>query len=373
MRYYIRGVNSPKMEILLPLFSQRDSRWKNKKLGTSSNTIGSSGCLVDCWSMVAKHYGKDTDPDRFNEALKQLTLSSGGGFGYAQDSALPKLSDGTYPKDLYIWGSINKIYSDISETKMVQTPNPVSSTQFSSIESEINAGRPVIVEVDFIPETSKADMHFVLIVGKSEDGKYIIIDPWFGDKSSLDRYGKPNVTIQRFIFTLGPTPIAPVDQPNDDQKRAVAVVTEGYNTLPNDSSKPGNMESYARSMVDQFKIFPTLQTAAKQLDAFLDKWFHEWNLKEDPNKSHQVILEDEMGKFLTIEQKAEDYRNAIEEAVGQPLEDDNSLLAALKAIQNNKEALKGQLEECQAKVGGNILKAYTVGNYIIRIIKKPQK
>jgi hypothetical protein len=308
--------------------------------------------------MVAKYYGKDTDPDRLNEAFKQLTLSTNEEFGYKN-------------KNLYIWGSLNKIYGDISETKTVPTPNnPVSSTQFASIETEINAGRPVIVEVDFIPETSKADMHFVVLTGKDENGNYIMADPWFGDLSTLQRYGKPATTIQRFIFTSGPIPVVPVDEPSDDQKRAVAVITEGYNTLPNDSAKPGNMESYARAMVDEFKQFPALQILAKQLDAFISKWFMEWDLHGDQNKSNQVLLEEEMGKHLDFEDDKIKYREAIEKAVGQTFEDDSALLASLKAIQTDKEGLKGKLEECQAKIGGKILKAFLVGNYIIRIIKK---
>jgi hypothetical protein len=353
------------MQIPLPIFSQRDPRWKDKKLGISSNSIGGYGCLDTCLAMVAKYYGKDTDPDRLNSALIKLTNDTKEAWGY---------KDG----DLYIWKSVTQIYSDITETKQVLTPNPVSSTQFNSIKAEIDAGRPVIIEVDFIPATSGIDMHFVVIIGYTDNGDgtvtWIVADPWYGDVSNLTRYCKDGLaknqayTIQRFVFTFGPIPTPAVDKPNDDQVRALSVINSGYNDLPADDNKPGNLESYARRMIDEDKAFPQADNKAKQFDAFIEKWFREWTLAEDTNgnKSHQIILEEEMGKFLGFEDKSTEYRGAIESLVGH-FDDDPALLKALEAFKDELDGLRGKLEDCQK---AQLPKGYLVKSVTFRWFNK---
>jgi len=180
------------MRLQVPLFSQRDPQWANKKLGFSSETIGGFGCLLSVMSMLSKYYGKDTDPGRLNDLLKNLKPSP----GYA-DPNLYKWYDG-----------VPKIWPDISCTAIIDTPSAVTAAQFKSMEDELNAGRPVVLEVDFIPSTSQEDMHFVLLIGK-EDGNWIVADPWYGDVSNLTRYGDPKVTIQRYVFHNGPIPQNP--------------------------------------------------------------------------------------------------------------------------------------------------------------------
>lgn len=47
---------------------------------------------------------------------------------------------------------------------------------------------PCIAEVDFIPETSKKEQHFVIFLPLGEEDK--IIDPWTGKVRKGDHYGK---------------------------------------------------------------------------------------------------------------------------------------------------------------------------------------
>lgn len=314
---------------VIPL-SQRDDRWKAKKLGNSLLTLGTSGCLVTCLTMVARYYGKDIYPDKLNEELLRVT-------GFALDKATGKL-------DLYIWGSINKIYGDISEPKRVETPKPVNSAQWAEIEKELEAGRPVIAKVDFIPSTASVDMHFVIIVGKDENGNWLIIDPWFGDVSTLQRYGKPEVTIQMYIFTSGNIPTQPTTQPTEDQSLAISVLTKGWKDLPEDDVlKKGNMEGFVRELLEQHKHYADYEKKSKQFDAFIEKWFAEWRIKEDPNKSHQVSLEEEMTKHLKTEDDRDTFRLAIEAIVGE-FENDEALLKALSAIKDDKQTLADQVD-----------------------------
>ncbi len=348
--------------IALPLFSQRDDRWKSKKLGTSLLTLGTSGCLVTCLAMACKYYGKETDPSKVNDDLIRVN-------GFAN-------------QNLYIWESINKVYSDISEPKRVQTPNAVTSAQFADIRNEIDNNRPVIVEVDFVPATASVDMHFVVIIGytKNDNGTYtyMVADPWYGDTSSLNRYGKPEVTIQRYVFTFGAIPTQPVDSPTDDQARALGVIKDGFQALPTDDPlRQGNLEGYTRAIVPEHLTHAQNLELAKQFDAFIEKWFKEWQLKEDPNKSHRVLVEEEAGKLMTIEDKADKYRGGIEALVGQ-FDSDEALLKALGAEKDDKQGLidqvsklKGIIEDLKKKQ--NIKYTFTILGYLVNVYNKEVK
>ena len=72
-----------------PMFKQCDSRWGSERLGTSSNTICSAGCLMSSCSMALAGTGHNYNPSTLN---KWLTANG----GYASG-------------DLLIWGSLNSL------------------------------------------------------------------------------------------------------------------------------------------------------------------------------------------------------------------------------------------------------------------------
>lgn len=140
-------------------------------------------------AMLASYYGKDTDPDRLNQAL----IAVG---GYKNTN-------------LYKWyEGVPKMFPDIVCKQVVSTKDhPVTPAEFAVIDEQLRKGFPVVTEVDFIPNTAKADMHFVVIIGKEGDN-YKVADPWYGDLADLTRYGKPAITIQRFVIHEGPVQLA---------------------------------------------------------------------------------------------------------------------------------------------------------------------
>lgn len=180
------------MKLIVPLFGQRDSRWFSKILGTGGTTIGDYGCLLTSIAMLAKYFGKDTDPDRLNTALIGVK--------------------GFLNGNLYKWyEGVTKVYSDIICTKIVYTPQPVTAAQFAEMRAELDAGRPVVLFVDFKPETAAVDMHFILLVAyELVNGKYsyFVHDPWWGDYSNLNRYGDPVKAIQQYVFHSGPIQVS---------------------------------------------------------------------------------------------------------------------------------------------------------------------
>jgi Peptidase_C39 like family len=66
------GIASADIMLNVPTFDQTDSRWASDPLGlgTCTETIGSSGCVVTSVAMVLKYYGIQTDPKDLNSFLK---------------------------------------------------------------------------------------------------------------------------------------------------------------------------------------------------------------------------------------------------------------------------------------------------------------
>ena len=52
-------------------YSQLDPRWKSDRLGTTTDTMGSDGCLVTATSMALSNLGFQTSPKDLNQRLTQ--------------------------------------------------------------------------------------------------------------------------------------------------------------------------------------------------------------------------------------------------------------------------------------------------------------
>jgi len=160
-------------QINIPMFSQKNSRWANNKLGTSNTTIGDYGCLITATAMVLKYFGKDTDPGRLNKDLVKAN-------GYENGNLLR-------------YDAITTIYSDIVVDWDLFLNNPDNET----IDSVLERGLLPIVQVDFDTTTHALEQHWVVIIGKDSAG-YKIIDPIDGTTTYLSRYG--NKTYRMVVF-----------------------------------------------------------------------------------------------------------------------------------------------------------------------------
>jgi hypothetical protein len=138
--------------------SQRDERWKLKRLGFGSGTIGSYGCLLTCYTIILNYFtNKNFTPDQVNEAMKAIG-------GYTGET-----------KNLWMWYKPDEIYP----TKF--TVNSPSAYDDSAVKNWISKGIPVIIKVNGAP--IGGDMHFVVAIG---DGK--IIDVWDGQIKPFSSY-----------------------------------------------------------------------------------------------------------------------------------------------------------------------------------------
>ena len=150
---------------IAPLW-QKDPRWKAVKLGYSTLTLGSDGCLVTCFAMA---FG--LTPAEFNTRMQAV-----GGFTGAK----------------VYWQMVKVAYPDSEYLKYIECyykPAPLNE-----IDKLLDQRVPVMVHV-----TRNGYMHWVLIIGKNGDD-YIINDPIDGVRCSFrERYGDPARWILRIV------------------------------------------------------------------------------------------------------------------------------------------------------------------------------
>ncbi|MCA2002788.1 MAG: C39 family peptidase [Chloroflexi bacterium] len=154
---------------------QNDDAWKKVPLGHSNETIGSWGCLLTSATMMLNGIGYDETPVTVNEKMKKA-----GGFQGALfiPSVLP-----------YIWP--NCAYQDMQPCET--TPAPIAL-----IDAAVEAGKPVIVQVDWSKQQG-LQTHFALIKEKKGDD-YVIYDPY---KYSGDSPEKEVLLTARYKYNGG--------------------------------------------------------------------------------------------------------------------------------------------------------------------------
>ncbi len=142
-------------------YNQRDSEWGNMGIGTSGVSMADAGCLVSSVAMVATHYGKNIKP-----------------------SDIAGNSSPFVPGTAYMYQSWSSLGVNVTRTN-----NSVSE---STIDNEINAGRPVIVG---LYGSYSYPQHFIVIKGK-DSGGYIMNDPFLengGNRHLTDKYSFSNI------------------------------------------------------------------------------------------------------------------------------------------------------------------------------------
>jgi len=141
---------------------QNDEKWKNAKLGNSSETIGGWGCLMTSVTMMLNGIGYNETPETVNEKMKKA-----GGFqgAFFIPSVLP-----------YIWP--NCAYRDMQPCESFPAP-------ISQIDAAVAAGKPVILQVDWNKQVG-IQTHFVLVKEK-KGNDYVLYDPYKYGGDSPDK------------------------------------------------------------------------------------------------------------------------------------------------------------------------------------------
>jgi 5S rRNA maturation endonuclease (ribonuclease M5) len=170
------------MKLPIEPLSQNDVRWKLKKLGTSTSTIGGYGCNLVCHSMMLRYYKHEFIPD----ALNQLYIEK----GVYQDQNL-----------INFW-AIPNVFPDITADQFIQCPT--DPAPLTLIDEYLNKNKPVILLVDFDMKTQGLQSHFVLAIGK-DNNDYLVNDPWTGETYWFtSKYGDPALNIYGLRLYSGP-------------------------------------------------------------------------------------------------------------------------------------------------------------------------
>ena len=163
---------------------QNDEKWKNTKLGNSSETIGGWGCLLTSVTMMLNGIGYNETPETVNEKMKNA-----GGFqgAFFIPSVLP-----------FVWP--NSAYRDMQPCESFPAP-------IAQIDAAVAQGKPVILQVDWNKQAG-IQTHFVLVKEKKGDD-YVLYDPYkYGgdgpDKEVLltKRYKYNGATLEQEISAV---------------------------------------------------------------------------------------------------------------------------------------------------------------------------
>lgn len=140
----------------VPTWSQRDPRWRTKKLGFSNLTVGGYGCTLTCLSALITHVtGTSHTPDRVNDDLKKVKAFSGA---------------------LVIWSRVQLAYPQLKWIKRAYRYNNWD-VAWNIYTKKI----PVCVEVN--GAKIGAPRHWVLFIGSGK-----MLDPWTGTIESTSKY-----------------------------------------------------------------------------------------------------------------------------------------------------------------------------------------
>lgn len=163
-------VNDFKDLLQMPLWSQKDPRWANERMGYTYLTMGQEGCLVTNVASYMSFFGIDTDPLRYNQLLTAR-------YGYLYDEVKKQYTNRMY------WKMPEKLWpGKVAMAEYSWFNNGVGWEPFA--EKMIQSGRPVLAQVDMIPG-GPMNQHWVILLGKINNLWYCS-DPWYGTISALN-------------------------------------------------------------------------------------------------------------------------------------------------------------------------------------------
>ena len=165
-------------------YAQQDARWKAERMGGVNQTIGSYGCAMVCACMVYTQIDQSITPKLFN-----IVLGNNAGYNII------------YGKEAHLaWDRLPEIYPRFKWLGRKSWRRLLDDGELANVFAMIDDA-PLPLWVDFRPESSGIQTHFVLAV-EAWSGDIEIIDPWEGVRGSLlDRYGlETGASLKRAIW-----------------------------------------------------------------------------------------------------------------------------------------------------------------------------
>lgn len=141
---------------VVPFFTQFDSAWGQRKLSTKS--LKSKGCAVTSIAMILKFFGRDMDPGKLDEHLDEHS-------GYSGNNV--------------IWATALKAGEAVGKPKLkISQSHFTDAARFSEVLSErLGKNWPTLAHVDYGNDAGTTGDHWVVVVGRTAAGRFIINDP----------------------------------------------------------------------------------------------------------------------------------------------------------------------------------------------------
>jgi len=177
----LRGATEPQRVVA---YAQQDERWHNHQMGGVPQTIGGYGCAMLCACMVYTQVDSATRPDDFNRIL---TDRRGYNIVNGREAHLA-------------WDRLPSILSRLQWLGRESWARLLTQHDLDRIFGFIDEA-PLVLWVDFKPNTAGMQTHFVLATSHTDDD-IEIVDPWEGVRAMLmDRYGRGDGdTLKRAIW-----------------------------------------------------------------------------------------------------------------------------------------------------------------------------
>ena len=139
----------------VPHFSQGDSRWSSRILGNRS-TIQRKGCAITSVAMILKFFGRNVTPGTLDAYLDQ---------------------EGGYSGDSVVWDIAGR-HDQARRTKLKYFRENGSQEQLHAhLKERVHQNLPTLVRVDYGVDQDIRYNHFVVCVGKTDQGQFVMNDP----------------------------------------------------------------------------------------------------------------------------------------------------------------------------------------------------
>lgn len=200
----------------IKIFSQRDPKWSGNKHGTSSSTIGKTGCTISVIASMLVHAGYDTDPGRLNKLLTDNKGYSNG--------------------NLVVWSAIERLFPKVKWVYRHYEYNNDLAREWIK-----DKGIMPIIQVGAAPiGGAPGGKHWVGFVGDHKS-----LDPWTGAIVDTSTWEPTGMALYDYTPTQGGN-MADCLVTNTEENR------KKYETLVSNSSKADGVVRYL-GLVDKEK------------------------------------------------------------------------------------------------------------------------
>jgi hypothetical protein len=155
----------------VPHFSQGDSRWAARTLGSRS-TIQRKGCAITSVAMILKFFGRNVTPGTLDEFLDR---------------------EGGYDGNSVKWLVAGKC-GQTPSNKLKYARNSQSPETLKSLLAErVNRNLPTMVRVDYASDPGIIYNHFVVCVGVTDQNEFVMNDPATRQGDAYANYCDDNI------------------------------------------------------------------------------------------------------------------------------------------------------------------------------------